>query len=152
MRWTFSDSNAAGFAADYARGDAWLFRHGILLTDFLLEQRQKAWNALTALLGVFFSGVSLWNAGPAGVDGTAGFNDAIVIDPFFIFFGFIFLAATALVILLSVRYLEIEDEHHGEYYALMLFASVGMMFLACGNDLVDAISWPSRRWPSAFMC
>jgi NADH-quinone oxidoreductase subunit N len=25
---------------------------------------------------------------------------------------------------------------HGEYYALMLFATVGMMFLACGNDLV----------------
>ncbi len=48
----------------------------------------------------------------------------------------LFLASTALVILLSVRYLEIEDEQHGEYYALMLFATVGMMFLACGNDLV----------------
>ena len=32
--------------------------------------------------------------------------------------------------------MEIEDEQHGEYYALMLFATVGMMFLACGNDLV----------------
>ena len=59
-----------------------------------------------------------------------------MIDPFFIFFGFLFLASTALVILISVRYMEIEDEQHGEYYALMLFATVGMMFLACGNDLV----------------
>ena len=41
-----------------------------------------------------------------------------------------------MVILLSVRYLEIEDEQHGEYYALMLFATIGMMFLACGNDLI----------------
>ncbi len=64
------------------------------------------------------------------------FSHSIVIDPFFIFFGFLFLASTALVILLSVSYMEIEQEQHGEYYALMLFATVGMMFLACGNDLI----------------
>ena len=48
----------------------------------------------------------------------------------------IFLIATALVILLSVRYLQIEDENHGEYYALLLFATVGMMFMASGYDLI----------------
>ena len=48
----------------------------------------------------------------------------------------IFLIATALVILLSVRYLQIEDENHGEYYALILFATVGMMFMASGYDLI----------------
>jgi NADH-quinone oxidoreductase subunit N len=32
--------------------------------------------------------------------------------------------------------MEIEGEQHGEYYALMLFATIGMMFLACGNDLI----------------
>ena len=40
------------------------------------------------------------------------------------------------MILLSVRYLQIEDENHGEYYALMLFATVGMMFMASGYDLI----------------
>ena len=48
----------------------------------------------------------------------------------------IFLAATALVILLSVRYLDIESEQEGEYYALILFACVGMMFMASGMDLI----------------
>ena len=57
-------------------------------------------------------------------------------DPFFLYFGLIFLVATALVILISVRYLQIEDEHHGEYYALLLFATVGMMFMAGGYDLI----------------
>ena len=38
--------------------------------------------------------------------------------------------------MLSVRYLQIEDENHGEYYALMLFATVGMMFMASGYDLI----------------
>ena len=65
-----------------------------------------------------------------------GFDGSIVVDPFFLFFGMIFLIATALVILLSVRYLQIEHEHHGEYYALLLFATVGMMFMACGYDLI----------------
>src|SRR5271169_5729990 len=99
------------------------FGLAILLSDFLLTKPQKAWNALTAMLGVVFSGGSLYMLrayasppyGPA-----PGFSDSIVIDP----------------ILISVRYMEIEDEQHGEYYALMLFATVGMMFLACGNDLV----------------
>ena len=115
------------------------FGLAILLTDFFLTKPQKSWNALTAMLGVLFSGGSLYMLreyasppfGPA-----PGFYDSIRIDPFFIFFGFLFLASTALVILISVRYMEIENEQHGEYYALMLFATVGMMFLACGNDLV----------------
>jgi len=112
------------------------FGLGILLTDFLLGPREKMWNALTAMLGIGFSGWTLWELRPLAANHDSHFNDAIVIDPFFIFFGFVFLAAAALVILISVRYLDIEDEHHGEYYALMLFATVGMMFLACGNDLV----------------
>ena len=112
------------------------FGLGILLIDFLLEKNQKWVNALTALLGVIFSGWALWRMRVVATQSISGFRGSIVIDPFFVFFGFVFLAATALVILLSVRYLEIEEEHHGEYYALMLFATIGMMFLACGNDLV----------------
>src|SRR5208282_2593243 len=115
------------------------FGLAILLSDFLLTKPQKSWNALTAMLGVIFSGASLYMvrtyASPP-VGPVVAFYDSVVIDPFFIFFGFLFLASTALVILLSVRYMEIENEQHGEYYALMLFAVVGMMFLACGNDLV----------------
>jgi NADH-quinone oxidoreductase subunit N len=36
-----------------------------------------------------------------------------------------------------LRYLDIEGEQRGEYYALVLFATVGMMFLACGYDLIS---------------
>ena len=133
---------------EQSRGDFFLilpeamlvfFGLAILLTDFLLTKRQKSWNALTAMLGVVFSGGSLYMLrayASAPIGPVVGFFNSIVIDPFFIFFGFLFLASTALVILFSVRYMEIEDEQHGEYYALMLFATVGMMFLACGNDLV----------------
>jgi NADH-quinone oxidoreductase subunit N len=36
----------------------------------------------------------------------------------------------------SYKYLEVSGEHHGEYYALLLFAQCGMYFLATGADLV----------------
>jgi NADH-quinone oxidoreductase subunit N len=113
-----------------------LFAMGILLTDYLLEARDKYFNALMAMLGVMFSAICLWQLRGVAEQGAIGFSSSLVVDPFFLFFGLIFLIATALVILLSVRYLKIADENHGEYYALMLFATVGMMFMASGYDLI----------------
>src|SRR5712692_3481121 len=114
-----------------------LFGMGILLTDFLLDETSKAFNAAMALVGVFFSGYSLWQL-HLRLNGSevVGFHNSILVDPFFIFFGMIFLASAALVVLLSVRYLEVEHEHHAEYYALLLFATVGMMFMASGIDII----------------
>src|SRR5258705_4184095 len=114
-----------------------LFAMGIRLNDYLLEARDKYFNALMAMLGVIFSAICLWQLRPAAASGQAiGFSNSLLVDPFFLFFGLIFLIATALVIILSVRYLQIEDENHGEYYALILFATVGMMFMASGYDLI----------------
>ena len=110
-----------------------IFALGLLLTDFWLDEKQKSWNAWTALAGIGFSAYSLWRLKDLQ---TTGFGGTILIDPFFVFFSFIFLASAALVILLSMRYLEIEGEHHGEFYALVLFATIGMMFMASGIDLV----------------
>jgi len=111
-----------------------IFGLGILLTDFLLDRKSRHWNALLALFGVGFSGAALWNL--TNLEDVRGYSGAIIVDPFAVFFGFLFLISAALVILLSVRYLEIEEEDHGEFYALLLFATIGMMFLASGNDLI----------------
>src|SRR5713226_4545123 len=115
-----------------------LFGLGILLTDFLLEPRYKYWNAVMAMLGVGFSGYTLWQLRrPIADQGDIyGFSGSLLVDPFFLFFGFLFLAATALVILLSVVDVSFEKKHHGEYYSLMLFATVGMMFMTAGIDLI----------------
>jgi NADH-quinone oxidoreductase subunit N len=110
-----------------------LFACGILLMDFLLERRYKFMNAITALLGIGFSGFQIWQMRN---DNTLAFNGLIVVDPFFIFFSVVFLLAAALVILMSIKYMEVEEENEGEYYALILFATVGMMFLAGGMDLI----------------
>ena len=111
-----------------------LFGMGILLTDFLLDRKSRWWNAMLALVGIGFSARALWSL--TNLEDVRGYRGSIIVDPFAVFFGFLFLISAALVVLLSVRYLEIEEEHHGEFYALLLFATIGMMFMASGNDLI----------------
>ena len=110
-----------------------VFACGILLMDFLLEQRHKYMNAVTALLGIAFSGFAVYQLRDTR---EPGFGGLVAVDSFFVFFSIIFLLAAAVVVLMSVRYLELENEHEGEYYSLVLFATVGMMFLASGQDLI----------------
>src|SRR4030095_9193440 len=66
-----------------------------------------------------------------------GFYGMVHIDGFALIFRAIFLLAAALAIAISIRYLDIEREQHGEYYSLILFATVGMMFLGAGYDLIS---------------
>src|SRR5215469_14332984 len=122
-----------------------LFALGILIFDFLLEKKEKHWNAILALFGVAASAFGLflqsrrYNAlrlDPAFSGDLVGFHNTVVVDGFFLTFAAIFLSATALVALLSIRYLDVEREQEGEYYALLLLACIGMMFMASGNDLI----------------
>ena len=125
-----------------------LFGLGILLIGFSLDESTennwfwrlffKDFSAKAAFAGVLFSGLSLWKLrGRVAGSGTlAGFHESVVVDGFLIFFAALFLVSTALVILLSVKYLEIVREQEGEYYALLLFACVGMMLMASGLDLI----------------
>src|SRR6202040_1844176 len=64
------------------------------------------------------------------------FVHSMVLDHFSIYFYYLFLAGAAISILMSVRYLEIEHENHGEFYALILFSVVGMMCMASSFDIV----------------
>ena len=78
-----------------------LFGLGILLIDFWIERKEKYWNAGLALAGTIFSAFTIWKLRGAVVarGNFAGFHDAVLVDPFFLFFATLFLAATALVIL-----------------------------------------------------
>jgi len=115
-----------------------IFGLAILVLDFLLEKNEKYWNAVTALIGLAFAAVKLLTFWPDIVENGPyhGFSDAFVLDSFSIFLKLVIVLATALVVLLSAKYLEIEQAHYGEYYALLLLSAVGMMFLASGTDLI----------------
>ncbi|MGB7281852.1 MAG: NADH-quinone oxidoreductase subunit N [Candidatus Acidiferrum sp.] len=122
-----------------------LFACGILVIDHWLASNEKQWNALLALGGTAFSGFTLYvqhgkmetlRAANPDSPGLLGLHQSLLVDPFFLFFAALFLAATALIVLLSARYLETKEEKRGSYYALLLFACVGMMLMVAGVDLI----------------
>jgi NADH-quinone oxidoreductase subunit N len=51
-------------------------------------------------------------------------------------FSFVFLLVSAMTVLVSSIWVEQENVPSGEYHALLMFATFGMMLMASGNDLV----------------
>jgi len=113
-----------------------IFALGILLIDLWVPREWKWLNALGALAGVFFAAFCVWRIQSALPSGAIGFYNSLLVDRFAIYFWYLFLAGAAISILMSVHYLELEGEHHGEYYSLLLLSVVGMMCMAAGIDIV----------------
>jgi len=108
-----------------------------LVMEVVLPYRKSKVIAYFSLIGIALAALSLvvqyWSRAAFPID---GFYGMIRIDGFALVFQSTFLIGAALAIAIAMRYLDIEEEQHGEYYALVLFATVGMMFLACGFDLI----------------
>jgi len=110
-----------------------------LVMEVILPYRKSKLTAYFSLVGIalaFFSLVVQWRSMAEALP-VDGFYGMVRIDGFALLFKAIFLIAAALAIGISTRFLDIEGEQHGEYYALILFATVGMMFIACGYDLIS---------------
>lgn len=107
----------------------------VLLCDLFLDKDKKGPLPLLSLLGLFFAlmfSVFMWREGIAEY----AFSKMIVIDRFTIFFNSLFIIAVFITILISVNYIRDEGINYGEYYTLLLLATVGMMLMAKANDLI----------------
>lgn len=119
-----------------------------LVMEVILPYKLSKWTAYFSLVGIALAMISLGAqfvsmggsfelAALQNVTPLDGFYGMIRIDGFALVFKAIFLIAAALAIAIAMRYLDIEREQHGEYYALVLLATVGMMFLGSGYDLIS---------------
>jgi NADH-quinone oxidoreductase subunit N len=120
-----------------------MFALGILLIDLLIPPEWKWLNAVTALVGIGFATVGVvriqvlqYEAERIGRKIEWGFMHTMALDHLAIYFYYLFLGGAALAIFISVKYLEVEHENHGEFYALILFSVIGMMCMASGFDIV----------------
>ncbi|MCK4862904.1 MAG: NADH-quinone oxidoreductase subunit N, partial [Dehalococcoidales bacterium] len=65
------------------------------------------------------------------------FNNMLAVDNFAIFFKMLFAGIAFLVILASSDYIEKFSRFQGEYYALILLSTLGMMLMAATADLIS---------------
>jgi NADH-quinone oxidoreductase subunit N len=113
-----------------------------LVMEVMLPYKRSRMTGYFALVGILLAAVSLvvqgWTfiVSPLEASTLSGFYGTVRVDGFAVVFKLIFLLAAALTVAISLRYLDVEGEQRGEYYALVLFATTGMMFLASGYDLI----------------
>jgi len=88
---------------------------------------------LLSLIGVLVA--ALANGWLYGVT-EVGTGNMIAVDRFRLIANWIFLAGTAMAILISIAYVQKQRLQIGEFYGLMLFSVVGMMVMAAARDLI----------------
>jgi NADH-quinone oxidoreductase subunit N len=99
------------------------------------DLRVTGWLTLAALLS---TAVAVWWLWWHATDtrGGAGLARMIAVDDFRWVTDWLFLGAAALTVLISFSYLEREQLLAPEYYLLLVFATIGMMLMAAGEDLM----------------
>ena len=107
----------------------------IVLIFDLFDSISKTVLAWMTIVG---AGIALWVSIQMHQAGTVGtqFNEMFKVDNFSLFFNIIFLVSTILVVLISMSYLDRGDRKQGPYYLLILLATLGMMLMAAGNELI----------------
>ncbi len=106
---------------------------GLLLLgiEAFAVKRLKSLALTAALLSLVAALVALVSLFPQGrVFGL------LVLDPFALFFKFIALIAAMLILLLSEKDSDLFGANSGSYASLILFSTVGVMFLASAEDLL----------------
>jgi len=108
----------------------------VMLLDPVMDERRSQRTlgaialvgAITALAATLYQAQSrFWGL---------GFFDMVKVDAFSIFFHFVVIAVTILVILSSYEYMEVQQIRAGEYYGLILFGATGMALMSSAMELV----------------
>jgi NADH-quinone oxidoreductase subunit N len=90
---------------------------------------------LVLLAGAAFA-ASVWMYGVGDIDGLEKLSPWLTIDRFSLFFDVLLCVGGALAALLAGGYLPEHHMNRGEFYALLLFSTLGAMMLASAGDLV----------------
>ncbi len=111
-----------------------LFGMAIMLIDPLVDERtSQRLLGYIALAGSIAAIVAtLFQSQYPGV----GFWGMIQVDSFSIFFHFLVVTITAIVILTSYEYMAVQQIRAGEYYGLILLGAVGMCLMSSAVELV----------------
>jgi NADH-quinone oxidoreductase subunit N len=106
----------------------------VLLVDvFSPKGSKKGFLGVLSLIGIV---IAFFFTLPQMGSVKSGFGDMFISDGYALFFKLIFLIISFLTVLISIGFTQREGIELGEYYALVLFATVGMMLMAAGTHLI----------------
>jgi NADH-quinone oxidoreductase subunit N len=106
---------------------------GLLALGLLVPQNDRrgiGYVAAAGLAGLMVAAFSMRDASGVVLGG-------YIIDPFGTYFKVLFLAAALLTAVCSFEYVEKMGFNQGEYYALLVLATLGMMILASSGELIS---------------
>jgi NADH-quinone oxidoreductase subunit N len=105
----------------------------VLLLDLLPPRRSKEHLGGVALAGIvaaLLAAIAQWGRG------ARAFRDMVLLDDYALFLHVVICYAAALAVLLSIDYLRRNGIESGEYYALVLMSTSGMLVLVSAGDLL----------------
>ncbi|MEK7331624.1 MAG: proton-conducting transporter membrane subunit, partial [Candidatus Eisenbacteria bacterium] len=105
----------------------------LLLLEFLPSRPGSSRGAIVALLTLAAAALSVFRVRDAK---RSLFEGMFVHDGFTVFFTLLFCAVAAVAVLQSWDYVKRTRINHGEYYALLLSATLGMILMAASSDLI----------------
>ncbi len=105
-----------------------------IIADLFYQREQSFRVGFWVIAGLAIAALALFLT-PAGESITL-FMGTIVIDPFARMFKFVFLLATTVIILISLKTDELKSVRTGEYYVLITAMTLGMFLMASSVDLI----------------
>ena len=105
----------------------------VVITIEALREKSEGLISWISLAGLLLAGLTALAAIP---DRGTAFSGMVTTGGFSAFFGALFSIAGLLSLMLARDYISKEEIRHGEYFAMVLFAIVGMMLMAAAADLV----------------
>lgn len=105
----------------------------ILLLEVFLKKENKdylAFLSIIVLLATAWGFIRFWDKGLSYFDGN------LILDNFALFLSLILILTTIFVVLISMKYLRLQNTNLGEYYALLLFALSGMLIMVSTQDFI----------------
>src|SRR5262245_30963000 len=108
----------------------------VMMIDAFARRDQRWLTGVASLAALILAGIDsicLWLPWPAT---RTAYNGMIVLDELRLSFTLIFVVVSILTVLIAMAWIENEHLPAGEFYALLLFATCGMMLMASAGDLV----------------
>ncbi len=105
----------------------------VLMLDLFVARKERLGELALLIVG----GACLASGMLAGETGWL-FNQMIVVDSFAVFFKIVLGLAALATIFMSLGSRELEGQHPGEYYAIVLACTLGMFYMASASNLLMA--------------